>query len=129
MEYDVKSEILGFEAMNRVRLSVIDETFASLRDVDNEKISFTLVNPFKLREYAVDIPSTINELLEIGAGAKFSVYAIVLLQNPLDESRVNFLAPLIFNHDNHTVAQAVLVHQEYPEFGVAESIRSLIKEA
>ena len=129
MEYDVKSEILGFEKMSRVRLSMIDETFASLRDVSNEKISFTLVNPFKLREYTVNIPPFINALLEIDAGTKVGVYGIVVLQHPLDESRVNFLAPLIFNHDNQTVAQAVLARQEYPEYGMAESIRSLMEES
>jgi len=129
MEYDVKSEILGFEKMNRARLSVIDETFASLRDVDNENISFTLANPFRLREYSVDIPPYINALLEIDEGSKVEIYTIVVLQNPLDESRVNFLAPLVFNHDNHTLAQAVLRPQDYPQYGMAESIRSLIKES
>ncbi len=129
MEYEVKSEILGFERMRRVRLGVIDETFASLRDTENENISFTLVNPFALREYAVTIPPYVNALLEIDEGTKLAVYNVVVLQNPLDESRVNFLAPLVFNQDNYTMAQAVLKPKEYPEYGMAESIRSLIKES
>lgn len=127
MEYEVKSEILGFEAMRKAKLSSVDTMFATLRDVDNEKISFTLVNPFGLREYAFDIPAYINALLEIDEKSELLIYNTVVLQNPLDESCVNFLAPLIFNQTNGTMAQAVLKGKEYPDFGMAEPIREFLK--
>jgi flagellar assembly factor FliW len=37
---------------------------------------------------------------------------------------VNFLAPIIVNNDNKTVAQAVLNKQSHPELGMAETIKS-----
>lgn len=43
------------------------------------------------------------------------------------EVRINFLAPIILNFDNNTLAQVVLNAKDYPNFGVAESIKNYIK--
>jgi len=47
-----------------------------------------------------------------------------VLQEPLENTTINFLAPIIVNNDNNLIAQAVLNAQEHPEFGMAESIKS-----
>lgn len=124
MTYEVKSQILGFEQMVRAELEPIDEMFATLRDPDHAPIAFTLVNPYSLREYSFEIPYAIKALLEIDENSKLLVYNVVVVQDPLDMSCVNFLAPLIFNEGNQTMAQVVLKASGYPDFSMAQTIQS-----
>ena len=129
MTYQVKTEILGFEDIKNVEFSEIDDLFASIKSNENERISFSLVNPYLLREYSFDLPSAAKILLEIDENSNVLVYNIMVVQNPLDESKVNFLAPLIFNKDKGLMGQVVLRASENPDFGLAESIGSFKKVA
>ncbi len=128
MSYEVKGPILGFEDTKKVDIVQIDELFATMKDVDNEAISFTLVNPYPLREYSFDIPAAVRALLDLKEDSNVRVYNIVVIQKPLEESRINFLAPIIINEDNQTVAQVVLDPKENPDFGIATPIKEFIKE-
>jgi flagellar assembly factor FliW len=123
MQYDVKSDILGFENLRCVELKEIDELFSTLSSCDGD-IRFTLVNPYALREYSFDLPTPIRVLLEINENSNVLVYNVVVIQDPLDESRINFLAPLIFNQDNALMAQAVLSAKDHPDLGYAEAIKN-----
>ena len=123
-KYQVKSEILGFENMLHVEIHEIDELFSTMQDSDNKDISFTMINPYQLREYSFDLPSDIKVLLEIKEDSNISVFNIVVIQEPLETSTINFMAPVIVNNDNSTVAQVVLKSKSHPDFGMAESIES-----
>ena len=79
MSYEVKGTILGFEDIKNVDIIEIDELFSTLRDVDNKGISFTIVNPYLLREYSFDLSSDIKVLLEINEKSNVSVYNILKL--------------------------------------------------
>ncbi|ADR33379.1 protein of unknown function DUF180 [Sulfuricurvum kujiense DSM 16994] len=122
MQYQVKSTILGFESVECVELNEIDELFSTLRSCDGS-VSFTLVNPYALREYSFNLPIAVRVLLDINEDSKVMVYNIAVIQDPLDESCINFLAPLIFNQDNATMAQAVLDVKNHPGLGLAEPIK------
>jgi len=122
MQYQVKSTILGFESVECVELNEIDELFSTLRSCDGS-VSFTLVNPYALREYSFNLPTAVRVLLDINEDSKVMVYNIAVIQDPLDESCINFLAPLIFNQDNATMAQAVLDVKNHPGLGLAEPIK------
>ena len=108
MVYEVKKPILGFESVLKVELEEIDGLFSTLKAIDKDYPSFTLVNPYQLREYSFDIPKDVEVLLDIKEDSKILVYNIVVLHNPITESVVNFKAPLIFNQDNGTMAQFIL---------------------
>lgn len=123
MQYTVKSTILGFDQVQCVELSEVDEVFATLKSCDGS-VSFTLVNPYALREYSFDVPTSVRVLLEINENSKLLVYNIAVIQDPLEESCINFLAPLIFNQDNNTMAQAVLDAKAHPDLGLAEPIKN-----
>jgi flagellar assembly factor FliW len=127
MHYEVRNEILGFPDTKKVSISEIDALFHTLQDTQNANISFTLVNPYMLREYSFDIPQEIQTLLAITPESKLSVYNILVIQKPLENSTINFLAPLIVNHDNNTLTQIVLDPKEHPDFGMAEAIKSFQK--
>ncbi len=124
MSYEVRGTILGFEETNHVDISEVDEFFSTMSDIDNKDISFTIANPYALREYSFDLPSDIKVLLDIDENSNVSVYNIVVIQKPLENSTVNFLAPIIVNNDTKKIAQAVLDPKRHPDFGMAESIKS-----
>ena len=102
----------------------IDSLFSTLKDTEDENISFTIVNPYALREYSFDVPTDIKVLLEIDENSKVSVYNILVIQKPLEKSTINFLAPIIINHDNNKLAQVILEPKKHPDFGMAETIES-----
>lgn len=124
MSYEVKGQILGFGNMMSVEINEIDKMFSTMQDANNKEISFTIVNPYTLREYSFDVPRDVKVLLDIKEDSNMSVYNITLIQKPLENSTINFLAPIIVNNDNKRVAQVVLNNQRHPDFGMAESIAS-----
>ncbi len=128
MAYEVKGEILGFINTKHVDINEIDEFFSTMIDTQNEGISFTLVNPYMLREYSFDIPTKTKDLLDINSDSKISVYNILLIQKPLEKSTINFLAPIIINHDNNSLTQIVLEPKQNPDYGMAERIESFRKD-
>ena len=124
MSYTVKGEILGFKDTNEVAINEIDPLFSTMLDVKNENISYTLVNPFLLRDYTIDIPLDAKELLEIDEDSNIAVYNILVIQKPLEKSTINFLAPLVINMDKKLLAQVILEPKKHPDYGMAETIES-----
>ena len=124
MSYNVRGEILGFMDTTSIDIIEIDDLFSTMVDKDNENISFTIVNPYMLREYSFDIPTDIKVLLEINEKSNLSVYNILVIQKPLEKSTINFLAPIMINHDNNKLAQFILDPKKNQDFGMAESIES-----
>ncbi len=133
MEFVVKSPILGFEQITKMTLEKVaqdDEVFMQLKSTHDDGISFTLVNPYVMRsDYEFDIPAPIMEALELKGAKNTSAennqvvtLNIVCIQEPIQNSTVNFLAPVLFNFENHTMGQVVLENQKYENFGLAEPI-------
>lgn len=127
MFFDVKSPILGFEDLQKIELKKIDDFFASVKCADKSSPAFTVVNPYALREYSFDIPVTLKVLLDLNDSSKLEVYNIVVLQNPIEKSLINFLAPIVFNFDNMTMGQIVLDQTDYPNFGFAQEFAQFLK--
>lgn len=123
-KYEIVGNILGFEKTTEVEINEIDDLFSTIRDTGNSDISFTVSNPYILREYSFDIPSDVQSSLEINENSNLSAYNIVVLQNPLENSTVNFLAPIIINNDNNKIAQTILEPARHPEFGMTEVIKT-----
>ena len=126
MQFDLKLPLLGFEAVSKMELQKIDEIFLRLETI-GEGPSFTLINPFALREYSFDIPSSLQALMGITPESNLLIYNIMILQNPLEKSTVNFVAPLIFNTDNQTMAQIIIDNRS--DFGIAEPIQNYLKSS
>lgn len=128
MSYDVRGEILGFPDTRKIEIVEIDTLFSTMKDIDNAHISFTIVNPYALREYSIDIPTDVKVILEINENSSVSVYNILIIQKPLEKSAINFLAPIIINNDNNKLAQVILDPRKHPDFGMAETIESFKKQ-
>ncbi len=124
MQFELKLPLLGFESVSRMELTKIDDIFMRLESV-GEGPGFTLVNPFALREYAFDIPSSLQALMEIKEDTNLLIYNIMIVQNPIEHSTINFVAPLIFNTDNQTMAQIIVDNRN--DFALAEPIKNYLK--
>ena len=126
--YEVKTPILGFEDIQQVSLTQIDDIFAQIHAQPEGATSFTLVNPYALRTYQFDIPQVTQVLLDINSETNLLLYNIVVVQNPIYESTVNFVAPLLFNTDNKTMSQIILDNSKHPEYGIAEPISAFMNQ-
>ncbi|MFA6143696.1 MAG: flagellar assembly protein FliW [Sulfurimonas sp.] len=125
MQFELKLPLLGFESVTRMELQKIDDIFMRLESSDGGP-SFTLINPFALREYAFDIPTSLQALMEINDTSNLLIYAIVILTTPIENSTINFVAPLIFNTDNQTMAQIIIDNRA--DFGIADPIKNYLSE-
>lgn len=124
MQFDLKLPLLGFESVEKMELQKIDDIFMRLESI-GEGPSFTLINPFALREYSFDIPSSIQALLQITPESNILIYNIVILYKPIEKSTINFVAPLIFNTDNQTMAQIIIDNRA--DFSIAETIQTYLR--
>ena len=124
MQFDLKLPLLGFETVSKMELQKIDDIFMRLESV-GEGPSFTLVNPFALREYSFDIPASLQALMEITPQSNLLIYNIMILQSPIEKSTINFVAPLVFNTYNQMMAQIIVDNRM--DFGIAEPISNYLK--
>jgi len=126
MKFDLEIPLLGFDNLKQVELKKIDDIFMTMKSCGDEHISFTLINPFVLREYDFEVPKKIKDLLEIDEKSNLLIFNIVITQIPIENSAVNFAGPLVFNADNQKAAQIIL--PDNSGYGVAETIASFLKK-
>jgi flagellar assembly factor FliW len=126
MNFEICVPLLGFEDVKRVNLEKIDDVFMKMSSLDDEHISFTLIDPFVLREYDFEVPTSIQELLEIDKDSNILILNIVLIQTPIENSVINFIGPIIFNTQNNKAAQIIL--QDSTKYGVAEVVSSFLNK-
>ena len=128
MDFDVKSPIPGFENVKFVTLTSRDDFFMKLDAKEDKNLSFTLVNPFLLRNYDFEISDFYKDLLDLENSKNIAVFNIMMIKRPLEESMINFSAPLIFNMDNKTMSQVLLDDTKYPEYGLLEPISNYLEK-
>ena len=124
MLFELKLPLLGFESLTKMELQKIDDIFMRLKSPDTDEPSFTLINPFILRDYAFDIPAGTQSLMQIDDKSNLLIYNIIIIQTPIENSTVNFIAPLLFNTDNNTMAQVII--NDNPEYSIAEPISTFL---
>jgi len=116
MNFQIVSPILGFDTLKEITWTKIDTFFSKL---EKEGISFTLINPAKLRTYEIDIPLFYKNILKIEKGDDVRVYCTMIVDSEIKNSIINFTAPLILNHSKNLLAQVALDDSKY---GMAEPI-------
>jgi len=124
MKFDIVTPLLGFEDLKQVELEKIDDIFMKMQDVNNEHISFTLIDPFILREYDFEVPDSVQNFLEVDENSNLLVLNIVLLQTPIEDSIINFVGPILFNTDSNKAMQLIL--PESTEYEIAEKISTFL---
>lgn len=127
MVFEVKSPILGFEHIKTMELIELDKFFVKLQSKD-DNTSFTMINPYALRNYEFDIPTYYQELMDINDNSELRVYNIMVVSTPIETSTVNFMAPIVCNMTNMTLSQVVLDVYSYPDYKQAEKISDFIQK-
>jgi flagellar assembly factor FliW len=125
MIFTVKAPIPGFESIKEVEVEKIDEFFVRLVS-KSDSTTFTLMNPFMIRNYDFEIPEYFRALLDINEKTNVLILNIMIIATPIETSTINFIAPLIFNTDNSTVAQVLLDSGKYPDFALMDSISNYL---
>jgi flagellar assembly factor FliW len=125
MKFEITVPFLGFPEIKEVELQKIDDVFMKMQSTENKDVAFTLINPYALREYDFEVPQNIRELLSITEKSNLLIFNVLIIQTPIEESYVNFVAPIIFNTDTKTAAQFII--QDNTKFGVAEKISNYLK--
>ena len=126
MKFDISVPLLGFDNVKQVELQKIDEIFMKMQSCEDENISFTLINPYVLREYDFEVPQNVLDLLSITKESNLLILNIVLIQTPIEDSMINFIGPLIFNTYTKKAAQIIL--SESTEYSVADKISYFLKK-
>lgn len=124
MQFSLQLPMLGFESVTHMELQKIDDIFMRLESVGDGP-SFTLINPYVLREYAFDIPTSLQAAMQIDEKSNLLIFNIVILNTAIEDSTINFVAPLVFNTDNQTMAQIIIDNRA--DFSIAEPIRNYLK--
>ena len=127
MVFNVKAPIPGFEVIKEVEVEKIDDFFVKLIS-KSDTTTFTLINPFMIRNYDFKVPEYFRSLLDIKDDTNILILNIMIIATPIESSTINFIAPLIFNTDNGTVAQVLLDAALYPDFGLMENISNYLNK-
>ena len=130
MIYKLKTPLLGFQNITDMEFEQIDDLFVQISSVNVEKqTDFILVNPYMLRDYSIKLTEHIVDTLEIDDDSQILIYNIMVSKDPIEESTINFIAPILFNIQKKVMMQHILDSSEYPEYGLQEKISFYIEQA
>ena len=109
--------LIGFESYNEylpIPFQEEDDSLISLQCLEDEDLSFILMNPFSIcQDYSPKLSD--QELKELGAESAddISYYVISVIRESVAQSTVNLKAPLAVNAINRQAKQVILEQAEY----------------
>lgn len=127
MQFEIISPIHGFENSQYATLEKIDDLLMRLTLSNNDKSTFMLVNPFMLRDYDFEVPDELSLKLDLDNSKDISIGNIMIASSKLEDSAINFIAPIVFNMQNNKMAQVILDSVKYPDFGIVEPIKEYLQ--
>ncbi len=121
--------ILGFEEYKKyIPLAVDDDSgnIISLESVDDDNLTFLLLNPFALNfNYNPILDKDDYKKLETNNDEDLSFYAICVLSDDVEKITVNLKCPIVVNAVTRKAFQVILQSDEY---SLRHSFKSLAKE-
>lgn len=109
--------LFGFEAYTKylpIPFQENDDSMISLQSLEDETLSFILMNPFKVYPDYNPVLSKqdLNEL-EANSQEDISYYVISVIHTSFSDSTLNLKAPLAVNAINRKAKQIILEQPEY----------------
>lgn len=122
---EFKEGIFGFEEEKKflpVMLEDGSDAVLCLQSVQNENLSFIVMNPFMLKEDYNPVLSE-EDYKKLGTSDEkdLSYYVFCVIANVAEESTVNLKCPIVVNHVTRQAVQVILGSDEY-------GFRHLLKE-
>ena len=109
--------LIGFENHTEylpISFQEDDDSMISLQCLDDEALSFILLNPFGIfPDYDPVLPKYELEELGTDSADDISFYVIGVIRDSVAESTINLKAPLAVNALNRRAKQVILDHPEY----------------
>lgn len=125
----VKCPILGFEDTKSMEFIRVDEIFIKLKSLDGKDFTFVLIDPQLIRPgYDFDIPDYYRELLSLNKDSSRQAFIIMAIHKDINDSTLNFLAPIVINWDNKSLAQVILDPNAYPDFLQMDKISNYMRK-
>ncbi len=117
--------IFGFEEEKKVLPVMLEDgsdAILYLQSVENQELSFIVMNPFMLKEDYNPVLSE-EDYKKLGTSDEkdLSYYVFCVLANAAKESTVNLRCPIVVNHVTRQARQVILSSEEY-------GFRHLLKE-
>jgi flagellar assembly factor FliW len=111
--YHFPKGIPGFEEELDFALINLEESqFAQLQSLKTANLSFLLTDPFVFYpQYEFDLPD--NDVEELEIQESVVIRSIVTIREPLNQSTLNLLAPIVLNPDKRVGKQVVLHKSPY----------------
>lgn len=109
--------LIGFESYTEylpIPFHEDNDSLISLQSLEDEALSFILMNPFGIRSDYAPSPSE-NDLTELDVeyAEDLSYYVVCVIRDSVAESTVNLKAPLVVNARNRQAKQIILDQTEY----------------
>lgn len=118
--------LFGFENYKKylpLSFNEDNDSMISLQNLDDEALSFIVMNPFMLcQDYSPKLSEQDLKELEANSIDDISFYVISVIRDPVEESTVNLKAPLAINAINRKAKQIML---EQPEYSFRHSLSSM----
>lgn len=108
--------IPGFIEEKKFTLLPLDgeSPFWILQSVTTEGLGFVAVNPFSFfPTYEFDVSENDKQLIEIQSEKDVSIWSILTIKDPFEESTANLQAPIIVNTKRKIAKQIILVNTQY----------------
>lgn len=113
--YTFQSGIPGFLEEKKFTLLTLDETpFYVLQSVTTKEVAFIIMNPFDVfPTYEINLSQDMLEDLYIQTEQDVSVFVILTVREPFEESTANLQAPVILNVNNNLGKQYIMKTDKY----------------
>ena len=109
--------LIGFEAYTEylpIPFHEDNDSLISLQCLEDETLSFILMNPFGLlNDYTPSLSGQDMKELDAETAEDLSYYVICVMRDSVAESTVNLRAPLVVNVRSRQARQVILDQSEY----------------
>lgn len=117
--------IFGFESEKRflpIMLEEDSDAVLYLQSMENENLSFVIMNPFMLKaDYDPKLSEEDYKALGASSPEDLSYYVFCVVGDSVEECKVNLKCPIVVNHVTRKARQVILDSKEY-------GFRHLLKE-
>ena len=103
--YKIVLPVLGFESFSSLSIEKIDESFSFLVFYEKTKITVMNINALNKVSFNFEIDDGALEKLKIKSKDDFDTYFVVVSQNPIENSIVNLVSPILVNEKEKLIGQ------------------------
>ena len=103
--YKIVLPVLGFESFSSLSIEKIDESFSFLVFDEKTKITVMNINALNKVSFNFEIDDSALEKLKIKSKVDFDTYFVVVSQNPIENSIVNLVSPILVNEKEKLIGQ------------------------